>query len=340
MNAADTGADCGITLSVIVPVYNEEDGLMELHARLSSVLSGLGAPTEIVYVNDGSRDRSGEMLRSLAAQDSRVKSVQFSRNFGKEAAMTAGLDHASGAAVILMDADLQDPPELIAEMVRHWQEGADIVLMQRSTRLGESWLKRWTARQFYRVMQGISNVEILPDVGDFRLLSRRAVQAVRSCGERTRFMKGLFSWVGYRQVVLRYERDPRFAGATKWNYWRLWNFALEGITSFSTAPLKIASYAGFLVALSAFCFGVFVVVRTLLFGDAARGYPTLITVTLFLGGVQLLALGVIGEYLARVFIEVKRRPLYIVDTVDTVERQPSPHGGPAPQAREVPARAA
>lgn len=340
MNKAGCGSDPDIALSVIVPVYNEQEGLPQLHARLSEVLSGLALRSEIVYVNDGSRDRSGEMLRELARHDPRVKAIQFSRNFGKEAAMTAGIDHAGGAAVILIDADLQDPPEHIGAMVHEWQQGADIVLMQRTTRLGESWLKRWTAKQFYRVMQGISDVEILPDVGDFRLLSRRAVEGVRSCGERTRFMKGLFSWVGYRQVVLRYERDPRFAGETKWNYWRLWNFALEGITSFSTAPLKIASYAGFVVALSAFCFGVFVVVRTLLFGDEARGYPTLITVTLFLGGVQLLALGVIGEYLARVFIEVKRRPLYIVDTVDTADPRPAGHAGPAAQAREVPSRAA
>ncbi len=304
-----------VLLSVVVPVYNEAAVLPEFHRRLTGALSILQGRIEVVYVDDGSRDESGRMLHELALHDQRVVVIELSRNFGKEAAMTAGLDRARGNAVVVIDADLQDPPEQISAMVDEWQRGADVVLMQRLSRAGESWFKQWTSTQFYRVLGRMSDIEVLPDVGDFRLLSRRAVDALGACRERTRFMKGLYNWVGFRQVLLRYDRDPRFAGETKWNYWRLWNLALEGITSFSTVPLKIASYAGFVVALSAFAFGVHVVVKTLLFGESVQGFPTLVTVVLFLGGVQLMALGVIGEYLGRVFVEVKQRPLYIVNSV-------------------------
>lgn len=302
-------------LTVIVPIYNEAAVLAEFHQRLSAVLDDAAISSEIVYVNDGSRDASSEMLRALAAADSRAVVVELSRNFGKEAAMTAGLEHSRGGAVVVIDADLQDPPEEIPRMLAEWRAGSDVVLMQRASRAGESWLKRWTAKRFYSVMQRVSEIDMLENVGDFRLLSRRAVEAVCSLRERARFMKGLYSWVGFRQVILAYDRAPRAAGTTKWNYWRLWNFAIEGITSFSTAPLKLASYAGFAVALSAFLFGVKVLINTLLFGDPVQGFPTLITVVLFLGGVQLIALGVIGEYLARVFVEVKQRPLYVVESV-------------------------
>jgi len=315
MNAVVLSPATVPALSVVVPVYNEMEVLPEFHRRLAAVLDTLQRACEIVYVNDGSHDGSGALMQQLAAADPRVVAVELSRNFGKEAAMTAGLDTARGEAVIVIDSDLQDPPEQIRAMVDQWDSGVDIVLMQRSSRAGESWLKRWTATQFYRVIGRIGEVDVMPNVGDFRLMSRRAVDALRTCRERTRFMKGLYAWVGFRQVVLQYDRDPRFAGETKWNYWRLWNFALEGITSFSTAPLKIASYAGLLVAMAAFVFGVYVMIKTLLFGDPVQGFPTLITVVLFLGGVQLMALGIIGEYLARVFVEVKQRPLYVVDTI-------------------------
>jgi polyisoprenyl-phosphate glycosyltransferase len=300
------------SLSVVVPVYNENAVLCEFHRRLGAVMEALSPRVEIIYVDDGSRDGSGELLAKLHAEDARVAVIELSRNFGKEIAMTAGLDHAGGDAVIVIDSDLQDPPELISEMVRAWQEGADVVLMRRASRAQESWFKKATANAFYRVIGRLSEIDIPENVGDFRLLSRRAVVAFRKLPERSRFMKGMFAWIGFPSRELVYDRDGRFAGETKWNYWDLWNFALEGITSFSAAPLKIASYVGFVTALIAFGFGVYFIAKTVLFGDPVRGFPTLVVVVLFLGGLQLMALGIIGEYIARMFIEVKQRPLYLV----------------------------
>jgi glycosyltransferase involved in cell wall biosynthesis len=300
------------SLSVVVPVYNEEEVLPEFHRRLSAVLDALPAFAEIVYVNDGSRDGSIAVLRQLHADDPRVAVIDLSRNFGKEIAMSAGLDHAQGDAVVVIDSDLQDPPELIPDMMRVWAEGFDVVLMRRKSRAQESWLKKATARAFYRAIGRMGTIDIPENVGDFRLLSHRAVAAVRRFPERSRFMKGLFAWIGFPCREIEYDRDGRQAGTTKWNYWRLWNFALEGITSFSVVPLKAASYVGFATALIAFAYGIYVIGKTLLYGDPVRGYPTLIVVVLFLGGLQLMALGIIGEYLARMFIEVKRRPLYLV----------------------------
>jgi glycosyltransferase involved in cell wall biosynthesis len=300
------------TLSVVVPVYNEHEVLPEFHRRLAAVLDGLPAAAEIIYVNDGSRDATMALLTGLHRTDDRVAVIDLSRNFGKEIAMSAGLDSASADAVVVIDADLQDPPELIPDMVRAWQEGNDVVLMRRSSRAQESWLKRATARAFYRAIGRMGTIDIPEDVGDFRLLSRRAVAALRRFPERSRFMKGLFAWIGFPGKELAYDRDARYAGETKWNYWRLWNFALEGITSFSVVPLKIASYMGLITALGAFGRGVYVIFKTLLYGDPVAGYPTLVVLILFLGGLQLMALGIIGEYLARMFIEVKQRPLYLV----------------------------
>jgi len=308
---AATGAR--YTLSVVVPVFNEEDVLPEFHRRLAAVLDGLSAAAaEIIYVNDGSRDTTMSLLTGLHRCDERVAVIDLSRNFGKEIAMSAGLDSASADAVVVIDADLQDPPELIPDMVRAWQEGSDVVLMRRSSRAQESWLKKATARAFYRAIGRMGTIDIPEDVGDFRLLSRRAVAALRRFPERSRFMKGLFAWIGFPGRELAYDRDARYAGETKWNYWRLWNFALEGITSFSVVPLKIASYMGLVTALGAFGRGVYVIFKTLLYGDPVAGYPTLVVLILFLGGLQLMALGIIGEYLARMFIEVKQRPLYLV----------------------------
>jgi len=300
------------SLSVVVPVYNEEAVLVDFHRRLGAVLEGLAADSEIVYVNDGSRDETMALLRHVHADDARVAVIDLSRNFGKEVAMSAGLDAAAGDAVIILDADLQDPPEHIPEMIAAWRGGYDVVLMRRRTRMGESWLKKTTANLFYRAMGRIGSIEIPANVGDFRLLSRRAVEALRCLPERTRFLKGLFVWIGFPTMEIEYDRPGRHAGTTKWNYWRLWNFALEGITSFSVLPLKLASYVGLVTALFAFGYGVKVIVWTMLYGDPVRGYPTLIVVVLFLGGLQLMALGVIGEYVARMFIEVKQRPLYLV----------------------------
>ena len=301
------------TLAVVVPAYNESEGLRAFHARLAAVFDRLDLSCSVLYVDDGSRDDTWAVMESLRAGDARVATLKLSRNFGKELALTAGLDHADADAVVVIDADLQDPPELIAQFVAAWREGCDVVYGTRSTRAGESRLKKATAAAFYRVMERLSHTPVPRDTGDYRLMSRRALDALKLLRERQRFMKGLFAWVGYRQQAIVYERDARFAGSSKFNYWRLWNFALEGITSFSTAPLKIATYVGVLTALLAFVFGLFVFGKALLFGDPVRGYPTLMVVVLFLGGAQLMALGLIGEYLGRLYMEAKQRPLYLID---------------------------
>lgn len=300
-------------LSVVVPVYNEQEVLLEFHRRLAAVLDQLQVKSEIVYVNDGSFDGTLAIIERLREQDHRVALVDLSRNYGKEIALTAGLDHARGAAVVVIDADLQDPPELIPEMLTAWQEGFDMVYAKRTAREGESWIKKATAHSFYRLIQYFSRVKIPEDTGDFRLLSRRAVNALLQMRERNRFMKGLFAWIGFRQKAVSYRRDPRFAGNTKWNYWKLWNFALDGFTSFTIGPLKIASYLGLIIAAGAFAHGVFIIYKTLLYGDPVAGYPSLMVVILLLGGVQLVALGIIGEYLGRMFEETKQRPLYLVN---------------------------
>ncbi|MEP7276105.1 MAG: glycosyltransferase family 2 protein, partial [Betaproteobacteria bacterium] len=307
-----TPAESRYSLSVVVPLFNEEAVLPDFHARLAGVLDTLPADAEIVYVNDGSTDRTAALLTDLHAQDPRVALIDFTRNFGKEVAMSAGIDAAGGDAVVIIDADLQDPPDLIPAMIRSWQAGHDVVLMRRRSRAQESWLKKATAHLFYRAMGSIGTVSIPADVGDFRLLSRRAAAALRRLPERARFMKGLFAWIGFPMAEIEYDRDGRFAGTSAWNYWRLWNFALEGVTSFSVVPLKLASYVGLATALIAFGYAVKVILFTWLYGDPVAGYPTLVVLVLFLGGLQLMALGLIGEYLARMFIEVKQRPLYLV----------------------------
>lgn len=299
-------------LSVIVPAFNEAEVLPEFHRRLSQALDGLDLASEIIYVNDGSKDATADILRALQQDDPRVAVVDLSRNFGKEIAMTAGLDHAAGDAVVVIDADLQDPPELIPELVKHWRAGYDDVYARRSSRDGESFIKRATAHLFYRLLHALSNIDIPPDTGDFRLLSRRAVDSLKQLREQHRFMKGLFNWVGFERKEVFYKRDPRGAGKTKWNYWRLWNFALEGITSHTTVPLRLASYLGFVVALFAFFYALFLMYDKVVHGNPLAGYPSLMVTILFLGGVQLITLGVLGEYLGRMFDESKRRPLYFV----------------------------
>ena len=299
-------------LSVVVPAYNEQEVLPEFHRRTLAVLQGLGCGFEIVYVNDGSRDRTLALMHELQRAEPWVTVVDLSRNFGKEIALTAGLDHAVGDAIVVIDADLQDPPELIPELVRQWQMGHDMVYAQRSSREGETWLKELTAKVFYRVIGRINRVQIPADTGDFRLLSRRAQQALLRLREQHRFMKGLFAWIGFPSIAVPYRRDPRFAGVTKWNYWKLWNLAVEGLTSFTIAPLKLATYVGLVVAVSGFASALFIVLRTLLRGDPVPGYPSLMVTVLFLGGVQLMAIGALGEYVGRIFNEVKGRPLYLL----------------------------
>jgi glycosyltransferase involved in cell wall biosynthesis len=304
--------DESINLCVVGPVFNEEAVLEAFHGRLSAVLDRMELVWEILYVEDGSRDRTPQILRDLQAADSRVSVVNLSRNFGKEVATSVGLDLARGQAVVLIDTDLQDPPELIPELYAKFLEGADNVYAQRRSRKGESWFKKASAHLFYRLMQKFSRVPIPVDTGDFRLLSRRAVEALKKLREQHRYMKGLFAWVGYRAVAVPYDRDARFAGTTKWSFVKLFNLAVEGVTSFTTFPLRLASFAGTMTALLAFAYGFWVFGKALLFGDPVAGYPTLMTVILFLGGIQLMALGMIGEYLGRTFDEVKNRPLYLV----------------------------
>jgi polyisoprenyl-phosphate glycosyltransferase len=310
-----------VELSIIVPAYNEEDALPEFHRRLTAVLTRLQMNAEIVYVNDGSRDGTLAVLRRLRTGDSRIAIVDLSRNFGKEIAVTAGLDHSKGAAVILIDADLQDPPELIPRLIEEWQGGFDVVYATRMSREGESGVKKATAYLFYRIINQISRVKIPPDTGDYRLLSRRAVEALGKLREQHRFMKGLFTWIGYPQKGIPYHRDSRFAGTTKWNYWNLWNFALEGITSFTIGPLKMATYLGLATAVAAFVYAGIVIAKTLLYGDPVAGYPSLMVVILFLGGVQLITVGIMGEYIGRMFDESKHRPLYFIN-----EYQPAATG--------------
>ena len=301
-------------VTVVVPCFNEEAVLPAFDARLRATMSAMPCTWTVLYVNDASRDGTYGVMLGLRAAHSNVSIVNLSRNFGKEAAMTAGMDHARGDGVVVIDADLQDPPEVIPQLFAVWQAGADVAYAQRRMRAGETWLKRATAGGFYRLMTRMGRVSLPVDTGDFRLMSRRAVDALLRLREQHRFMKGLFAWVGFRQEPVLYDRAPRFAGETKWNYWQLWNLAIEGITSFTTLPLKLATYAGLVLAVISGFYGVFIILDTLIHGRQAPGYASLMAVVLFLGGTQLMTLGLLGEYLGRVFNEVKQRPLYFVET--------------------------
>jgi glycosyltransferase involved in cell wall biosynthesis len=298
--------------SVVVPAFNEAASLPAFHARLRAVMDGLGT-WEAIYIDDGSTDGTRAVIDRLRQDDPRIAVLSLSRNFGKEIATTAGLDHASGDATIVIDADLQDPPEVIPQLVAAWRQGFDMVNAQRRARQGETRFKRATAHLFYRLMRHAGRVKLPPDTGDFRLMSRRVVDAVAQLREQHRFMKGLFAWVGFPTTSILYDRAPRHAGESKWSYWRLWNLALEAITGFTVMPLKVATYLGLAVALLSVIYGAEVVIKTLIRGNEVAGYPSLMTVILFLGGVQLVTLGVIGEYLGRVFNETKGRPLYLVE---------------------------
>lgn len=300
-------------ISIVVPAYNEEDVLSEFHETVIEVLSKSDIDIEIVYVNDGSTDNTLDIINGIRREDPRVTLVDLSRNFGKEIAMSAGLHKAAGDAVVVIDADLQDPPELIPELIREWENGYDVVYARRTLREGESYLKKVTAHFFYRIIKRVSKVDIPEDTGDFRILSRRAVNALNTFKEQHRFMKGLFAWIGFRQKAVYYQRNPRYDGESKWKYRHLWNFALEGITSFTIAPLKVSTYLGLVTALGAFAYGIYMVIETLLHGNEVAGYPSLIVIVLMLGGIQLVAIGVLGEYLGRIFNETKQRPLYFIN---------------------------
>jgi glycosyltransferase involved in cell wall biosynthesis len=301
-------------ISILIPAYNEQAVLGKLFIRLANLANdNKDYDFEFLFINDGSRDRTLEIIKDYADKDNRVSYVNFSRNFGKEIAMIAGLDHATGDATVIIDADLQDPPELIPKMIELWEEGYDDVYAKRRTREGESWFKKFTSRQFYNILQKFSNVPIQKDTGDFRLLDSRAVEALKQFRESERYTKGMFSWIGFNKKEILYDRDPRAAGETKWNYLKLINLAVDGITSFTTAPLRMSTILGFLVSITAFIYLIVLVVRTVFFGTDLVGYPSMMAVILFLGGVQLLSLGIIGEYVGKIFNETKKRPLYLVE---------------------------
>ncbi len=301
-----------VLISIVVPMYNESENINVFYNRIINVLNKTGDSFEIVCINDGSKDDTLERLERLNNNDHRVKIINLSRNFGQEIALSAGIDFATGHAVIPIDADLQDPPEVIPELLAKWREGYDVVYATRVKREGETWLKRFTAHSFYGVISKLTPFKIPKDTGNFRVMDRKVIDAIKQLREQHRFMKGLFSWVGFRQIGVPYTREPRFAGKTKWNYWKLWNLALEGITSFSYLPLQLATYLGMSVSLGALVFGFYILIKTLLMGNPVPGYPSLMTVMLFLGGVQLFTIGIIGEYVGRIYNESKRRPLYFV----------------------------
>jgi glycosyltransferase involved in cell wall biosynthesis len=300
-------------ISIVAPFFNEEPAVDVFHERLTEIVDAIPElDFEFICVNDGSRDDTLVKLVQLAESDARVRVVDLSRNFGKEAALTAGLDEARGDAVIPIDADLQDPPELIPKLILRWREGFDVVLARRTNRQSDAFLKRKTAEFFYRFHNRISDTAVPENVGDFRLMDRTVIDALKMLPERRRFMKGIFAWVGFKTTTIDYARAPRAAGTTKFTGWRLWNFALEGITSFSTMPLRIWTYIGSSLAIVAFSYAAFIVLRTTVLGREVPGYASLLTAVLFLGAVQLIGIGVIGEYIGRIYIESKQRPVYIV----------------------------
>ena len=301
------------SIDIIVPVFNEQEVLPLFQERIHEVMDSCAVEWRVIFVDDGSSDDSLAIMKSIHAEDPNFGYVSLSRNFGKEYALTAGLDQASADAAVVIDVDLQDPPELIPEMIAAWHEGFDVVYATRKIRHGESAVKKATANWFYRIINSMSKIDIPKDTGDYRLMSRKCYLAVNQLREQNRFMKGLFAWVGFKQKQLYFEREPRAAGNTKWNYNKLWRFALDGITSFSYMPLRFATWIGMTVAAFAFIYGAVIIAKTLFLGSDVPGYPSIMVVMLFLGGIQLTALGIIGEYLGRMFNESKQRPLYLID---------------------------
>ncbi|KVM80307.1 glycosyltransferase family 2 protein [Burkholderia stagnalis] len=300
-------------ISLVVPFYNEGEAVEHFFDVVMPLMSGIdGIRFEIVCVNDGSRDDTLDRLIAIGTKDRRVRVIDLTRNFGKEAALTAGIDEAVGDAVIPIDADLQDPPSLIPVMIEHWRGGAEVVAARRTNRACDSFAKRTAAKLYYRVHNALSEVKLPENVGDFRLMDRQVVNALRSLPERRRFMKGLFAWVGFRTVIVDYEREARSAGKSKFSGWKLWNFALEGITSFSTVPLRSWTYIGLGIAALSFLYGSFIVTRTLMFGNPVPGYASLISAMLFISGIELVGIGIVGEYIGRIYYESKERPVYLV----------------------------
>ena len=302
-------------VTILIPAYNEQPVLALLYDRLLSLINSTpDYDFEVLFVNDGSTDETLNIINTIRSNDSRISCLSLSRNFGKETAMMAGLDYAKGDAVIIIDADLQDPPELIPKMLKYWEEGYDDVYAKRKSRKGESLLKKFTSKMFYKTLQSVTNIEIQKDTGDFRLLDRRCVEALKQIRESQRFTKGLFSWIGYNKKEILYDRDPRAAGKTKWNYRKLINLSIDGLTSFTTATLRWSALIGLFVSISGFIYMLVIILKTLIYGIDVPGYASTMVVMLFLGGIQLIFLGVIGEYLGRAFYETKHRPIYFVDS--------------------------
>jgi glycosyltransferase involved in cell wall biosynthesis len=299
-------------LSIVVPMYNEEEGIDTFFSVMDKVLAGIDMDYEIICVDDGSKDKTLPLLKVKSQADSRIKVIALSRNFGKEAAMTAAIDYCSGDAVIPIDADLQDPPEIIAELITQWRAGFDVVYAKRISRDGDTVLKRNTAGLFYKLFNRVSDVKIPENVGDYRLMDKKVVIAIRNLPEKDRFMKGLFCWPGFKNTTIEFVRQNRAQGTTKFNYWKLWNFALSGITSFSTIPIRLGVYLGLIVSALALTYGVYIIIKTLLGGSDVPGYASMMVIMLFMGGVQLFFMGLMGEYIGRIYKEVKNRPIYYV----------------------------
>ena len=323
-------------VSVVVPVYNEAEGIAHFHERATAALKLLpDSDYELVYVDDGSRDKSYDIMRGFADGDARVKVVKFSRNFGHQIAITAGLDYAEGDAVVFIDADLQDPPELIGQMVAKWREGYEVVYARRGLRDTDDVQKRVTAGLFYRIHNWLADVRIPDNTGDFRLMDRRVVEAVKHLPEKTRFMKGLFAWVGFKQIGIEYRREARAAGTTKWRYWRLWNFAIDGITGSSTVPLRIWTYFGAAIGAFSMLYAAWIVVHTLIYGNPVPGYASLMVAIMFLGSINIVATGILGEYVGRIYSEVRNRPLYLVREVAGIDHHQDGTGRPPNVARKA-----
>lgn len=309
-------------VTIIVPAYNEEESLPFLYERLEKLMdANKNYEFEILFVNDGSKDKTIDLIKEYREKDKRINYVDFARNFGKEIAMIAGLDYATGDCVIFIDADLQDPPELIPEMIKYWEEGYDDVYAQRKSRKGETWLKKFTSKMYYRVLQSLTKVPIQKDTGDFRLLDRRCVNALRKMRETGRNSKSMFSWIGYKKKAIFYDRDPRIAGSTKWNYAKLINLAIDGITSFTTSPLRISTYLAIPTFLALLIYFIYVIVKCIRLNVAIQAFQAIILLILFFSGIQILLFGIVGEYLGRIFNESKHRPLYLVNEYNGIREE-------------------
>ena len=306
-------------ITILVPAYNEEESLNALYERISKIMNSMeNYEFELLFINDGSKDKTLSMIKELRSKDNRVCYVDFSRNFGKEIAMIAGLDYATGDCVIIMDADLQDPPELIPQMVELWEQGYDDVYAKRRSRAGETWLKKFTSKMYYKVLQSLTKVEIQKDTGDFRLLDRRCVNALRKLRESQRCSKSMFSWIGYNKKEVLYDRDPRIAGKTKWNYKKLIDLAIDGITSFTTSPLRVSTYLAIPTFIMLFVYFIYVIVKCIVTGVVMQAFQAIILLILFFAGIQIMLFGIVGEYLGRIFNETKNRPLYFVNEYNGV----------------------